>query len=84
MISVRQIKAARLLLDWTQKDLADKSGLSLPTIQRFEKQGVGRSSVDNVQKLIVTFEIAGIEFIEAGSRSETGGPGVRLKGIEAD
>lgn len=76
MISNKQIKAARLFLDWSQKDLVRESGLSLPTIQRMEKSGVGRSSVDNVHKLIETFEKAGIEFIDEND----GGQGVRLRG----
>lgn len=78
MVSVKQIKAARLFLDWSQRDLARESRLSLPTIQRMEKFGVGRSSVDNVQKLIETFEAAGIEFIDENG----GGPGVRLRNSE--
>ena len=80
MISIEQIKAARQLLGWKQKDLAEKSGLSLPTIQRMEQFGPGRSSLDNVQKMISTFETAGIEFIDEGDGSEPGGgPGVRLR-----
>ena len=78
MISSKQIKGARLFLDWSQKDLVRESGLSLPTIQRMEKFGVGRSSVDNVQKLIDTFEAAGIEFIDENG----GGPGIRLRGTQ--
>lgn len=74
MVSIKQIKAARLFLDWSQRDLAREAGLSLPTIQRMEKFGVGRSSVDNVQKLIETFEAAGIEFIDENG----GGAGVRF------
>ena len=75
MVSIKQIKAARLFLDWSQRDLAREAGLSLPTIQRMEKFGVGRSSVDNVQKLIETFEAAGIEFIDENG----GGAGVRFR-----
>lgn len=75
MVSIKQIKAARLFLDWSQRDLAREAGLSLPTIQRMEKFGVDRSSVDNVQKLIETFEAAGIEFIDENG----GGAGVRFR-----
>jgi transcriptional regulator with XRE-family HTH domain len=79
MISAKQIKAARVFLDWEQRDLAEKSGLSLPTIQRMEKLGVERSSVANVGKLQAAFEAAGVEFISANG----GGPGVRLREPEA-
>ncbi|MFQ5764104.1 MAG: helix-turn-helix domain-containing protein, partial [Rhodospirillales bacterium] len=36
MITSTQMRAARALLGWDQKDLAQASGLSLPTIQRME------------------------------------------------
>jgi DNA-binding XRE family transcriptional regulator len=36
MISIRQIKAARALLGWSQEDLAKFSGVSYPTIARLE------------------------------------------------
>ena len=79
MISSKQIKSGRIFLDWSQKDLADKSGLSVQTIQRMEQGGPGRSRLDNVQKLIAAFEAAGIEFIDEGGTSSDGGPGVRLR-----
>ena len=36
MITVRQVKAARALLGWSQSDLAVHSGISEPTIARLE------------------------------------------------
>jgi len=38
MISVRQMKAARALLAWSQSDLAAASGISEPTIGRLEAE----------------------------------------------
>ena len=78
MISAKQIKAARIFLEWEQRDLAERSGLSLPTIQRMEKLGVERSSAGNAQKLQQALEAAGIEFIAENS----GGAGVRIKAPE--
>jgi len=75
MITQKQIKAARLFLDWEQKDLAAASGLSLPTVQRMEKLGLQRSSVANAEKLQGALESAGVEFIAENG----GGPGVRLR-----
>lgn len=75
MISANQIKAARVLLDWNQKDLAEAAGLSLPTIQRMEKLGLERSTVANAQKVIAAFNEGGVEFISENG----GGPGLRLK-----
>ncbi len=75
MISAKQIKAARVFLNWEQKDLAEKSGLSLPTIQRMEKLGLERSQAGNVDKIRRAMEDAGIMFIAANGN----GPGVRLR-----
>lgn len=75
MISAKQIKAARVFLEWEQRDLAEKSGLSLPTIQRMEKMGVERSSAGNAQRVQRALEGGGVEFILENG----GGAGVRLK-----
>ncbi len=75
MIFASQLRAARSLLDWNQKDLAQASDLSLPTIQRMETLGLRRSSAGNVEKVQRALEDAGVEFIDENG----GGPGVRLK-----
>ncbi len=75
MISPKQIKAARLFLDWEQRDLATHSGISLPTIQRMEKLGMERSQAGNVQRVQQALEAGGVEFIPENG----GGVGVRLR-----
>ena len=75
MITQDQIRAARVFLGWEQKDLAAAADLSLPTIQRMEKMGLGRSSADNAAKVQKSLEAAGIEFIPENG----GGAGVRLR-----
>ena len=75
MMLASQLRAARSLLDWNQKDLAQASDLSLPTIQRMETLGLRRSSAGNVEKVQRALEDAGIEFIDENG----GGPGVRFK-----
>lgn len=74
-----QIRAARALLGWTAADLAEKSGVSYPTIQRLDatKGPVGGrfETVDAVRRAL---ESAGIQFLEAGAAAS--GPGVALKG----
>ena len=48
MITAAQMRAARALLGIDQKELAELSGLSLPTIQRMEaSDGVVRGTVDS-------------------------------------
>lgn len=81
MITAGQMRAARALLALDQRDLAEQTGLSLPTIQRMEaSEGVIRGNVDSLMKLIAGLEAAGIELIGEGAASSGGGRGVRLKG----
>ena len=74
------MRAARALLDIDQRELAQRSGLSLPTIQRMESSGgVVRGNVDSLMKLVNALATAGIELIGEGAASHDGGRGVRLK-----
>jgi transcriptional regulator with XRE-family HTH domain len=74
------MRAARALLDIDQRELAQRSGLSLPTIQRMESSGgVVRGNVDSLMKLVDALAAAGIELIGEGAASHNGGRGVRLK-----
>jgi transcriptional regulator with XRE-family HTH domain len=80
MITSRQMRAARALLDIDQRQLADISGLSLPTIQRMEaSEGIVRGNVDSLMKLIAAIDRAGLELIGEDAVSPGGGRGVRLK-----
>ena len=80
MITAAQMRAARALLGIDQRQMADLSGLSVPTIQRMEaSDGVIRGNVDSLMRLISALEKAGIELINAGAESPAGGRGVRLK-----
>ena len=74
------MRAARALLEIDQRELAQRSGLSLPTIQRMESSaGVIRGNVDSLMKLVGALANAGIELIGEGAVSAEGGRGVRLK-----
>jgi len=80
VISAAQLRAARALLGVDQRQLADLSGLSVPTIQRMEaSDGVIRGNVDSLTKLTGALDAAGIELIAEGAASTGGGRGVRLK-----
>jgi len=79
MITAVQLKAARALLGLDQRQLAALSGVSVPTIQRMEaSDGVVRGNVDSLMKLIAALNAAGVELIDEGSASPSGGRGVRL------
>jgi transcriptional regulator with XRE-family HTH domain len=80
MITSAQLRAARALLGIDQRELAQRCGLSLPTIQRMEaSDGVIRGNVDSLMKLVEALASAGIELIGEGTASASGGRGVRLK-----
>ena len=56
------MRAARALLEIDQRELAQRSGLSLPTIQRMEaSEGVIRGNVDSLMKLVDALNAGGIE-----------------------
>jgi transcriptional regulator with XRE-family HTH domain len=80
MITAAQMRAARALLGIDQRELAQRSGLSLPTIQRMEaSDGVIRGNVDSLMKMVEALAANGIELIGEGATSSRGGRGVRLK-----
>jgi len=80
MITAAQLRAARALLGLDQKALAERSGLSVPTIQRMEaSEGVIRGNVDSLMKLIAALDSLGIVLLDDGVSSAGGGRGIRLK-----
>ena len=68
------------MLGIDQRELANLSGLSLPTVQRMEtSEGVIRGNVDSLMKLVAALNDLGIELIGDNTASQNGGRGVRLK-----
>lgn len=67
MITAEQIRAARALLKWGQSDLAEASGVSVPTIANVEteRQKPNDQTLDRLRK---AFLEQGIEFIDGGVR----------------
>lgn len=71
------VRAARTLLGWSQMELADRAGVSVPLVSRFERlETVGRPA--NLQKLARAFQTAGLDFNIAED-----GFGIRLRGEAA-
>ena len=80
MITAAQMRAARALLGIDQRQLAELSGVSLPTIQRMEaSEGTVRGVVDTLTKVVQALETAGIELIGENAPSNGRGRGVRLR-----
>lgn len=70
MISIQQLRAGRALLDWSQKDLASKTGISLRALANIESgASVPRASTSDFLKQAL--EKGGVEFLPAA--------GVRLR-----
>ena len=63
MLSSSQIRAARALLGWSGTDLAEKSGVGITTLRRYELQkGIPSANTSVLLTLKETLEQAGIEF----------------------
>jgi predicted transcriptional regulator len=75
-VSIRQVKAAREMLGWSQEDLALHSGISVPTIKRLEARGGELGGREGSRFGVVeALREAGVDFIAENG----GGPGVRLR-----
>ena len=80
MITAAQLRAARALLSIDQRELAELSGVSLPTIQRMEaSEGNVRGVIDTLTKIIEALDTAGLELIGENVKSIGSGRGVRFK-----
>lgn len=71
-----QLRAARAALRWEQKDVANASKVSEPTVKRLESlNGYVRANALTIDALIRAFDAEGIEFTAAADGK---GPGMRL------
>ena len=76
MLTGTQIRAARALLRWTSRTLADRSKVGIATIKRAEGCDQDtRMTAANIEAIRSALEAGGIEFIDQNG----GGPGVRLR-----
>jgi transcriptional regulator with XRE-family HTH domain len=80
MLTPRQLRAARVLVDWTRKDLAAKAGGSAVAIEHFER-GLSSPKLVTAGRWRRALEKAGVIFIDADDEA---GPGVRLKARPKD
>lgn len=72
MVTSAQIRAARALLNWTVRDLAEKAGIHRNTVTRAENDATGPGRA--TRAIREALEGAGVQFIAQNG----GGPGVRL------
>jgi transcriptional regulator with XRE-family HTH domain len=74
-ISPSQLRAARALLNWSRPDLSRLSGISEPTLHRFEN-GLNEPEIRTANKLFEVFDKHGVEFSDH--------QGVRFKANEIE
>ena len=75
MLTSEQIRAARGLLRWSGRELAQRAGVHIATVQRMERrEDPVHGTVESLRKVQQALEAAGVEIL-----TENGGPGVRLR-----
>ena len=74
-MKAEQLRAGRALLGWSQTDLAQRAGLSVPTVKRLESGRGPGVSEEMRTKQADALAAGGVEFIAENG----GGPGVRLR-----
>jgi Helix-turn-helix. len=79
MISIDQCRAARALLDWSAQRLAQRAGVGVATVRRYEAgSAIAAASMNAMESAL---KEAGIAFISEGEASDHGGKGVRLTSV---
>jgi transcriptional regulator with XRE-family HTH domain len=67
MLTPQSCVAARALLGWSMRDLAEMAGVSLGVVQRVEAGGHSRATTS--AKIVSAFEFEGIELIADETRT---------------
>ena len=75
MTTRAQIRAGRHLVGLSQAEIAETTGLSVPTIKRAESDRDVSVSPEAVEAIRRAIETAGVIFVEENGE----GPGVRLR-----
>lgn len=67
MLSPEALRAARGLLNWGVRDLAERAGVSFTTVNQFEN---GRPMRDSTAaKIVAAFEAEGVELVSDAERT---------------
>jgi transcriptional regulator with XRE-family HTH domain len=73
-VTSAQLRAARALLGWTVRDLAEKAGVHRNTVTNFER-GRYAGDPETLTSIAAALDAAGVQMIDPNG----GGPGVRLR-----
>ena len=69
MLKSMQLRAARALLGWTARELAERANVHLSTVQRMEGcHGPVRGNVTSLNAILDTLQDSGVEFIAENGR----------------
>jgi len=79
-VSGQIIKTARTLLNWGQRELAERAGCSLTTLVALERANTSHHETTRA-RIIQALERGGVEFIP---REQGKGMGVRYSSIESE
>ncbi len=64
MYTSHQLRAARALLNWSARELAERAGVHIATVQRMERHDEQvRGNAATVDKILDALEASGIEFL---------------------
>jgi transcriptional regulator with XRE-family HTH domain len=74
-VTAEQIRSARVALNWSVRELAEKAGVAEKTVRRLEAvSGIPQTTTRTLGKTVRALEAAGIEFI--GTPDDR--PGIRI------
>jgi transcriptional regulator with XRE-family HTH domain len=73
-VTSAQVRAARGLLNWSVRELSERSGVHRNTITNFET-GKSGGEASTVASIRATLESAGVIFVDENGE----GPGVRMR-----
>ena len=87
LVSGRQIKAARALLGWSRSELADRTGVTAPTVKVVEQDsGVLDELASTRARLCNVLAAEGVAFLNGGSigvQQVQKGEGLRTEDLNA-
>ena len=77
-VTSQQCRAARILLDWSEADLAAAAHMEIAAVEGLERDSAF-SDREVLERVAAALERAGIAFLEDGASSPSGGPGLRFR-----
>jgi DNA-binding XRE family transcriptional regulator len=79
MLSSGQIRAARAMIDMSQIELSNITGIHYTTLQRIEKddEGIQKAEYKTLKKIKDTLENKGIKFLNPSEKNSIDGIGIR-------